>query len=140
LGILGYTAGSLNGTEGRDALIVVVPGAFLYPSDYACLATCLLQSSQQDGSLNLSVVVAAVDWNLLIKSDQEKISEHFDESIEAAIGLSESKGITLLSKKYERYSNVVVACHSMGTLAAFGFPFKKASGSVSYTHLRAHET
>eukprot|EP00890_Picochlorum_soloecismus_P005381 jgi/Picsp_1/5844/NSC_03203-R1_unknown [Picea sitchensis] len=116
-------------------LLVIVPGALLYPKDYAQLKDSILQASAKDRDVNVNLAIAAVDWSLLSLgapgSPEGFVGEITRAIVDAIEIATKEHGFQAQSiMGGSRYTNIAVAMHSMSVIGAYDFPMKRSAGVI----------
>lgn len=116
-------------------LLVLVPGAMLYPKDYAHLKEAIIQASTRDRDVNVNLAIAAVDWSLLSLSASSgqggfvrEITRAIVDAIDIAINEHGFQADSIMGGS--RYTNIAVAMHSMSVIGAYDFPMKRSAGVI----------
>ena len=126
-------AESKHGRESKtSALLLLVPGAFLYPKDYDAFQKAFERVSNdlyRQMGLRVALALASPDWSKVdpanFSSSMAVVNEAIEETIDLVQSLDDS-GIEIEKNVFGRYENVVVALHSVSALAAGLFPCQKA--------------
>jgi hypothetical protein len=125
-------AESKHGRESQSVLLVLVPGAFLYPKDYDALKKALETVSNElyrQKGIAVTLGVACPDWTKVDPANFSQSMDVVNEAIEETIAMVQSledSGFEIEKNVFGRYENVVVALHSVSALAAGLFPLYKA--------------
>lgn len=113
------------------ALLILFPGALLYPKDYKHLLAALhtapatLETQQP---LALWVAVASVDWtNPALQTSGRDVG---DTAAAAALEAARQAGFPGKATTTGRCDSVFVAMHSISTIFASGFPMRNAGGVI----------
>jgi hypothetical protein len=126
--------GEGQGAEAKpgQVLLVLVPGAMLYPKDYSQLKESIVQASTKDVDVNVNFAIAAVDWSLLSLGDPNgfvrEITRAIVDAIEIATKEHGFKAESIVGGS--RYTNIAVAMHSMSVIGAYDFPMKRSAGVI----------
>jgi hypothetical protein len=114
---------------------IFLPGAFMYPKDYAALSEQLqsaFKTIYTDKNIPIWLILAAVDWTKLNPAAPGEQKE-FNQAINTALEAAESAGFTKNSSNPSgRLDNVFIGMHSMSVLAAAGFAFHNSAGVVLF--------
>ena len=98
----------------NQILLVLVPGALLYPKDYTCLAESLMSSAQASKGVNLSIAMAAVNWSTASFTDPQSLVSAFDSSIDRSIEKAVTEhGVQLMKSPFGTLSDYL-CCLSQG--------------------------
>jgi hypothetical protein len=115
---------------------IFLPGAFMYPKDYAALATELKTAFKtlfDDANLAVYLVFAVVDWTKINPASPGSAEKLLDLAIEQALQSAADAGFTKSSSSPSgRLDNVFIGMHSMSVLAASGFAFHRSAGAVLF--------
>lgn len=113
------------------AAFLLIPGALLYPKDYALL-TEALQTAFASSPVPLWLLIAGVDWTKMNPTDYGAMQAMFDGAAEAALNAAIEQGFQVNALPQSgRCQNLFVGMHSMSALDAGGFALRRASGAVT---------
>jgi hypothetical protein len=110
-----------------DVLLILVPGAFLQPSDYDMLCACICDAFKHS-PLAFWLCVCSMSWRF----DPTSLQNQFDVALESALETAIGEGFKpLVPHPGGRNENVFVAMHSAAIMGASGFPLKRSAGIVA---------
>jgi len=110
---------------------IFLPGAFLYPKDYAALQAQLRDAFDTLPN-NVWLILAAIDWSQINPTSSTTPEQHLTAAIEDALKAAEDAGFVKESSRSGRLDNVFIGMHSMSVIAASGFPFHRSAGVVLF--------
>ncbi len=116
-----------------EVLILLVPGALLYPDDYSSLCQAFMNHEKVS---SICLVICSPDWSQIDVSNfiasSAKLVQDSIESTMHILHRSEYRNSGMLeTDTFGRYKNLVVVMHSLsGLLATGSFAMKKASAVV----------
>ena len=116
------------------SFVLLVPGAFLRPSDYVALRRALVES-------NCAVVTCSPVWKHVdVTAFMNTASKVVDKAIN--LGLAEAERALpkhLLEKKgfgpVTRYTRLIVCVHSLSGVVGCSVPLRKAAGVGTISHV-----